>query len=171
MVSRKKEPIQALQSEQVEEYRADDGTMEEGHEGLFFCPEPNCQRSFQYITYMKNHVLAGKHVYELQQLTLHDKARIGYAEGCKPGTSKQRSSGWALKQTKKSKRFSTKNKNKTKQKTTTTKKKNKNKNKTERLPAEKFQAGMECGKNCQPSEVVRDMQRAICDSGVKLRPR
>ena len=72
MVSRKKEPIQASQSEQVEEHRADDGTAEEGHEGLLFCPEPNCQRSFQYITYLENHVLAGKHVYELQQLSLHD---------------------------------------------------------------------------------------------------
>ena len=27
---------------------------------------------------------------------------------------------------------------------------------------------MECGKRCQPSEVVRDMQRAKGDSGVKL---
>ena len=37
MVSRmrKKEPIQASQSEHVEDNRADDGTMEEGHEGLF----------------------------------------------------------------------------------------------------------------------------------------
>ena len=132
MVSRKKEPIQASQSEQVEEHRADDGPMEEGHEGLFFCPEPNCQRSFQYITYLENHVLAEEHVYELQQLTLHDKARIGYAEGCKPGTSKQLSSGWVLKQTKKSKRFSKKKiKQKTKTTTTTTT------TKTERLPAEK----------------------------------
>ena len=38
MVSRKKEPIQASQSEQVEEHRADDGTIEEGQEGLFFLP-------------------------------------------------------------------------------------------------------------------------------------
>ena len=105
--------------------------MEEGHEGLFFCPEPNCQRSFQYIAYLENHVLAGKHVYELQQLTLHDKARIGYAEGSKPGTSKQLSTGWALKQTKKSKRFSKKKQSKTKQN-------KKQKQKTERLPAEKI---------------------------------
>ena len=131
MVSRKKEPIQASQSEQVEEHRVDDGTMEEGHEGLFFCPEPNCQRSFQYITYLEKHVLAGKHVYEVQQRTLHDKARIGYAEGCKPGTSKQLSSGWALTQAKKSKRLS--KKKKTKQNKT----KQKQKQKTERLPAEK----------------------------------
>ena len=40
MVSRKKEPIQVLQSEQVEDYRADDRAMEGGHEGQFFCPEP-----------------------------------------------------------------------------------------------------------------------------------
>ena len=128
MVSRNTKPTQASQSEQVEEHRADDGTME-GHERLFFCPEPNCQRSFQYITYLENHVLAGKHVYELQQLTLHDKARVGYAEGCKPGTSKQLSSGWALKQTKKSKRFSKTKQNKTKQKTKTKKQKQTNKNK------------------------------------------
>ena len=154
--------------------------MEEGHEGLFFCPEPNCQSSFQYITYLENHVLEGKHVYELQQLTFHDKARIGYAEGCKPGTSKQLSSGWHLKQTKKSKRFSkTKNKNKNKNKNKTKqnkKKKNKNKQTNKQTNQKdylqkKFQVGMECGKKCQPSEVVRDMQRAKCDSGVKLWPR
>ena len=128
MVSRKKEPIQASQSEQVEERRADDGTMEEGHERLFFCPEPNCQRSFQYITYQENHVLVGKHVYELQQLTLHDKARIGYAEGCKPRTSKQLSSGWALKQ-RNLKGFpkKTKKQNKTATTTTTTNKQKNNK--------------------------------------------
>ena len=135
MVSRKKEPIQASQLEQVEEHRADDGTMEEGYEGLFFCPEPNCQRSFQYITYLENHVLAGKHVYELQQLTLHDKARIGYAEGCKPGTSKQLSSGWALKQTKKSKRFSPQKTKQTKNKKQ--QQQQQQQQKPERLPAEK----------------------------------
>ena len=182
MISGKKEPIQASQSEHVEDNRADDGTMEEGHEGLFFCPEPNCQRSFQdiaYLEHVENHVLTGKHVYELQKLTLHNKARIGYAEGCKPGTSKQLlSSGWALKQTKKSKRFS-KNKTKTKQNKTNKQKQNKTKQKKKQKQKQKqkdylqkkFQVGMECGKKCQPSEVVRDMQRAKGDSGVKLWPR
>ena len=173
MVSRKKEPIQASQSEQVEERRADDGTMEEGDEGLFFCPEPNCQSSFQYITYLENHVLAGKHVYELQQLTLHDKARIGYAEGCKPGTSKQLSSGWPLKQRSLKGFPKTKKQNKTKQnkkKRNKQTKTNKQTNQKDYLQ-KKFQVGMECGKKCQPSEVVRDMQRAKCDSGVKLWPR
>ena len=142
MVSRKKEPIQASQSEQVEEHRADDGTMEEGHEGLFFCPEPNYQRSFQYITYQENHVLAGKHVYELQQLTLHDKARIGYAEGCKPGTSKQLSSGWALKQ-RNLKGFPKKKNNNNQTNKQTNKQKT---NKQQDYMQKKFQVGMECGK-------------------------
>ena len=102
-------------------------------------------------------------MYELQQLTLHDKARTGYAEGCKPGTSKQLSSGWALRQTKKSKRFS---KNKKQNKT----KNNNNNNKQKDYLQKKFQV-VRMWKKCQPSEVVRDMQRAKCDSGVKLWPR
>ena len=105
---------------------------------------PVCQRPFQYIAYLKNDILAGKHVYyELQQLTLHDKARIGYAERLeadfrvmphleepgKPVTPKQLSSGWALKQTKKSKRFS-KNKTKQTKKNNQKKKQKQTKNKT-----------------------------------------
>ena len=119
---------------------------------------------------MENHVLAGKHVYELQQLTLHNKARIGYAEGCKPGTLKQLlSSGWALKQRslKGFQKIKTKQ-NKTKQRKKQT---NKQTKKQKDYLQKKFQVGMECGKKCQPSEVVRDMQRAKSDSGVKLWPR
>ena len=116
----------------------------------------------------------GKHVYELQQLTLHNKARIGYAEGCKPGTSKQLlSSGWALKQTKKSKRFS---KNKTKQtnKNRKNKQTNKQTNKQKDYLQKKFQVGMECGKSvnrvklsktCKEQKVIVESSYGLNESG------
>ena len=74
------------------------------------------------LSTLENHIFSGKHVYSLEQQTLTDKAKLGYAAKlitgtrsvpqlsvpCETGQPKELPTGWALKQTRKYTRFSKK---------------------------------------------------------------
>lgn len=132
---------------------------------IFGCNEPNCVLTFKTELEAQHHMDIGKHVYELESVSMYDRARLKWAEkvtGISSDTQEKLTvptseaavhpaverrtlaMGWALKVTKEKKRFG------------------------ERVVAfliAKFEAGEKSGTKADPLTVSREMKEIKDDNG------
>lgn len=91
---------------------------------IFSCPEECCTVSFVRYSALERHCEYGVHIRSLEKVTLHDRAKLSYAQHLEEGQTKELPSvslsggpvspllsmGWALKSKPKTARFSEKQK-------------------------------------------------------------
>ena len=131
------------------------------HHGLFCCPDDACTQTYRRFSALENHIVEGKHEYDKRQLTLLDKAKLGYASRLEGGPSsiphlatqttssdnEKLPSGWALKKHPKRARFSDKQK---------------------KYLLQKYDLGEDSGRKLEAGDVKINMKTCKDDKGVKL---
>lgn len=130
---------------------------------LFYCPEDGCTKAYTGFTSLQNHLDIGKHKRVPEQESFYDKAKREYAsklaEGCiripdvscesdqRKDNAAVLSMGWALKTTKKKKRFTAKQIS---------------------FLTDQFQVGEQSGRKADPKDVSKAMARERDESGKRV---
>ena len=127
---------------------------EQRSQGLFICPEAGCGKAYMRYSAYNAHLIRGQHRQFLDNLSLEDKAKLGYAQRLEKGFQQQpviqvavsavseqparKEKGWALRpSTKGGKRFTDRQRS---------------------FLIEKYDQGETTGNKCIPEDVSKQMR-------------